>query len=458
MTEVAFPSDFKNRMQAQLSVEWSDFEGIHNHASPVSIRLNPKKNDPDKTSFLYTNAKKIPWVKHGYYLNERPSFTLDPIFHSGAYYVQEASSMLLELAVNQVTEKDTAIRVLDLCAAPGGKSTHLLSLLSNKSLLVSNEVIRTRANVLAENILKWGHDNVVVTNNDPEHFKRLQGFFDVVVVDAPCSGEGLFRKDTQAMNEWSIENTNLCAFRQQRILNDVWPALKENGILIYCTCTYNPEENELNLLRFAREHSVEFVALPIETNWGIVQKNIETVIGYQSYPHRVTGEGFFISVLRKKELQATARIKFTKSTFAKPAKLSIDYTKWLSIDDNTFLQFNDYLLSFPESLTHEIEWLASNLKIVSAGTTIGTIKHTKLIPDHALALSVYLNRNNFPTIPVNKEEAIAYLRKDVFWKENLVKGFCLITYEGRSLGFVNVLDNRLNNLYPAAYRIRMASP
>lgn len=442
-------------MRNQLGESWNAFAEVHAGISPISIRLNGQKAEHQNLELLSKPDayQRIPWAEDGYYLNERPSFTLDPSFHAGAYYVQEASSMLLEQAILLAVGNKEAIRALDLCAAPGGKSTHLLSLLSTDSLVVSNEVIRSRATILAENLMKWGHNNVVVTNNDPQDFQRLKGFFEVMVVDAPCSGEGLFRKDTAAMKEWSVENAKLCSLRQQRILHDVWPALKENGLLIYCTCTYNPEENATNIKRFLEEHDAEVVTLPIDPAWRIES----LAIGYQCFPHQVIGEGFYLAVIRKREGQTNARLRVTKNVFHKPVKLLSDYQRWLTSPAQSFLQFKDYLLALPESLTIEMEFLASELKIVLAGTTVGTVKHTKLIPDHAFALSVHLNRKEFPRITVTKEEAIAYLRKDVFWKEELTKGFSLIEYEGFVLGWVNVLDNRLNNLYPAEWRIRMAA-
>ena len=217
-------------MRARLQDQWPAFQLSLQESSPTSIRLNPLKKSK-------VPEKKIPWTETGYYLEQRPRFTLDPLFHAGAYYVQEASSMLMEQGVRQSMDVTQPILALDLCASPGGKSTHLLSLLSADSFLVSNEVIRARASVLSENIQKWGYENVLVTNNDPIDFQLLPGFFDLIVVDAPCSGEGLFRKDQAAMKEWSVDNVQLCAQRQQRIVADVWPSLKEEGILLYSTCT-----------------------------------------------------------------------------------------------------------------------------------------------------------------------------------------------------------------------------
>ena len=252
--------------------EWSNI-----HHSPLTIH------------------EKIPWAEHGYYLESRPSFTFDPLFHAGCYYVQEASSMFLEQALKQTVDLSHPLKVLDLCAAPGGKSTHLLSLISNESLLVSNEVIRSRANILNDNIAKWGCSNVIVTNNDPRDFQRIENYFDVIVVDAPCSGSGLFRRDSEAIEEWSEQNVALCSQRQQRILADVLPALKNGGMLIYSTCSYSKQEDEEICEWLINELKIESLKLKFEENWNV----IESDDGYRFWPDKVKGEGFFIACFRK---------------------------------------------------------------------------------------------------------------------------------------------------------------
>src|SRR5258706_10320635 len=273
MTEGIFPPACAARMQRQLPHHWKEFLSVHERLPSTSIRINPLKSRPRE-------LEKVPWTDFGYYLDQRPSFTFDPLFHGGAYYVQEASSMFLEQALKQTHDLSQPICVLDLCAAPGGKSTHLLSLLNEGSLLVSNETIRSRATILTENIQKWGSNNVVVTNNDPADFHKLEGFFDVIVVDAPCSGEGLFRKDPNAINVWSEENIELCALRQQRILNHIWSSLKKNGVLIYCTCTYNEKENEGNLNWLLKEKKVESIKLKVKSDWGVEEVKIKDIFGY----------------------------------------------------------------------------------------------------------------------------------------------------------------------------------
>jgi NOL1/NOP2/sun family putative RNA methylase len=451
MTEDHFPPTFKKRMQASLGDSWDEFSLAHKQPSSLSIRINPSKPSRE------FGSRMVPWATCGRYLSERPSFTLDPTFHGGSYYVQEASSMFLEQAFAQVADPNKTLNVLDLCAAPGGKSTHLLSLMNKNSLLVSNEVIQSRAAILAENIQKWGHCNAVVTNNDPKDFQRLQGFFDVIVVDAPCSGEGLFRKDANAMREWSEDNVALCSQRQQRILHSVWPSLKAGGILIYSTCTYNSAENEQNLKWLKNEFDVESIPLKISNDWGIEEVEQNSLKGYRFFPHRVQGEGFFISVIRKVNEQSEARLH-SKNTFAEAnSSIKSRLSEWLlEPEGKKIINRNERFQFFPMNKTAEIEFLAKSLHLLSAGTYIATAKHDKLIPEHAAATSIELNKASLNLIELQLPEALQYLRKDAFTGMPDKKGFALVTYENVALGWVNVLENRMNNLYPQEWRIRFS--
>lgn len=447
------PESFAFRQKEILQQEYNAFTNSLMQVAPISVRRNPRK------FFNLPTSNAVPWSSLGFYLAARPSFTLDPVFHAGAYYVQEASSMFLEQAILQLHLDDSPLTVLDLCAAPGGKSTHLASLLHPDSLLISNEVIRSRASTLAENLQKWGNANVVVTNNDPQDFQRLPGFFDVIVADAPCSGEGLFRKDPDAMKEWSEENVQLCSKRQRRILEDVWPSLKENGILIYSTCTYNRLENEENLLWLKQEHDVDFLSLQTDPSWGIEVVNEDGIIGYRFYPHRVTGEGFFLAVIQKKEHVQGGGTKSQKNSFTSPSKKILERLQlWVNDPSSkTFIQREETLQFFSALHTPLIEQLAKNLRLIMAGTFLATVKHDKLIPEHAFALSTEINKSEFPAVNTTLEEALQYLRKENFHPMDAVKGFTLIQHRDVSLGWANVLDNRTNNLYPAEWRIRIRS-
>lgn len=261
---------------------------------PVSIRTNTGKNAPAPPQ-----AHPVPWTDNGFYLNRRPAFTFDPLFHAGFYYVQEAASMFIAQAVRRYVNRPVVM--LDLCAAPGGKSTLVRNCLPQGSLLVANEVMRARSQVLAENLIKWGNPEVIVTNNDPADFSRLEERFDVILTDVPCSGEGMFRKDDRAISEWSSEGVELCWKRQRRIVADIWPCLKQGGILIYSTCTFNREENEDNVAWIASTLGAEVLPVDTETEWGITGNLTgEDFPVYRFLPHHTSGEGLFVAVLRKK--------------------------------------------------------------------------------------------------------------------------------------------------------------
>lgn len=445
------PPAFEERIKARLGQDFDAFIQSLHAPAPVSLRLNPHKR------IAPPSDQRVAWAAEGYYLNTRPSFTRDPHFHAGTYYVQEASSMFLEQAITQTLDRTQPLRILDVCAAPGGKSTHILSLLNKQSLLVSNEVIRSRATILAENIQKWGHHQSLVTTNDPEDFGRFTGFFDAIVLDAPCSGEGLFRKDLHARDEWSVANADLCSKRQQRILADVWPALKEDGILIYSTCTYNEAENEANLVWLARQHDVEFVSLHIDPAWNIESIHHEGASGYQFYPHRVRGEGFFLAVVRKKEKEQTVNLRTKAQRTAIPATTSTLLSSWIHAEAEASLQaWQQVIYMVPQAQADAMHALQQHLNIVQAGTYLASFKHDKAIPEHALAMSIHRKSGTHPEIQLSLEEALHYLRKEALPVSSEARGFALATFEGIPLGWLNLLGNRANNLYPTDWRIRMA--
>ncbi|MDH4058640.1 MAG: rRNA methyltransferase, partial [Cyclobacteriaceae bacterium] len=433
----------------QLEEAYKSFEESLLSPSPVSIRLNPKKH-------FELNANPVAWSTAGKYLDKRPVFTLDPAFHAGAYYVQEASSMFLEQVFMQLGLTTKPLCILDLCAAPGGKSTHIISMIHPESLLVSNEVIRSRASILHENMTKWGYDNYIVTNNDPKHFKNIEGFFDVIVVDAPCSGEGLFRKDPDAVTEWSTNNLELCALRQRRILSDVWGSLKKDGILVYCTCTYNPEENEENIKWLQDQHGFESIPLRPDPTWGIEEVNISGLRGCKFFPHNVRGEGFFLTVIRKTEDQHETSKKIKTSTGRAPGKIVEQLKDWIKNPEQiTFHQRNDSVYMIKNELVENHSFLQTKLNVFSVGTMVSKQKADKLIPEHSLAVSVNLNVKNFPSIELSLDDALLFLRKDNIALSEYKKGHTLVTYKSLPIGWLNVLENRANNLYPKEWRIRM---
>lgn len=408
------PAEFVARTQELLGVE--EYEHLRTALSeepPVSIRLNPWKKKNILSSGESLAYAPVPWCADGYYLDKRLTFTFDPLFHAGCYYVQEASSMFLEQVVRQYV--DEPVTALDLCAAPGGKSTHLRSLLPEGSLLVANEVIRSRSRILSENLVKWGHPGVMVTNNDPADFDKLEEFFDLMVTDVPCSGEGMFRKDPGAIEEWSPENVEICWQRQRRIIADIWPSLKPGGLLIYSTCTYNTLENEENVRWMRNELEAEVLGVDVPSEWNITGNLIgESFPVYRFLPHKTKGEGFFMAVLRKSG-EPSGRRPVNRETVLK-----------------------------------------KSLRVIqSAGVEPGIQKGKDLIPSHAQAVSITLQSDSYPVCELTYEQAIAYLRKEaIVLNADAPRGYLLVTYKQTPLGFVKNIGNRANNLYPQEWRIR----
>jgi len=443
------PTDFIVHTKPLLGNEWENFVNALNSDSPTSIRINSDKNDKLQLS-------EVPWCNTGFYLDKRPQFTFDSLFHAGCYYVQEASSMFIEQAFRQYMTDDS--KILDLCAAPGGKSTLIAGLMTDNSLLVSNEVIRSRANILAENITKWGKPNTVVTNNDPSRIGNLSGFFDFILVDAPCSGEGMFRKDEGAVAEWSVDNVRLCKERQQRILADIWPALKTDGLLLYSTCTYNLQENEENVQWICDELGAEALPIEVQAEWGISPSFKEGVPAYRFFPHKTKGEGFFCALLRKtREEDGTHKRRKEKERVSKNT-IPVEYKRYIKESECfTFYSKNDMWFAFPTALYDDLTLLKSQLNIVSEGICLGQVKGKDFIPNQSLALSTCLNWDAFPTYEVDWQTAIKYLRKEPLLLENQLKGYILLTYKGISIGFVKNIGNRANNLYPQEWRIRSSN-
>lgn len=443
------------------SFDQKAFEAVHASGRQVtSIRLNPGKKIADfpHAHLSALNLSAIPWSRHGFYLSGRPSFTFDPLFHAGTYYVQEASSMFLEQALTQTTDLSRPLRVLDLCAAPGGKSTHIQSLLSGDSLLVTNEVIRARVNILKDNIIKWGCNNVVVTNNDPKDFAKLEGYFDVIVVDAPCSGSGLFRREPEAMDEWSPDNVALCSQRQQRILADVWPCLKNGGVLIYSTCSYSKEEDEQVMDWVMDNFAASGEQIATDASWNIVKvKSEKKAYGYRFWPDKLDGEGFFLACFRKTDGEDEAVIKIKNKPAAVSKKDLPLLQKWIDKEDLFFLQHQQTVYAWPAALQEDCNWLLNNLRVQYSGTILGELMRDKLVPDHSLAMSVIADPA-LPRFELEYKKAIEYLQRKDLRLENITKGWQLVTHQSHPLGWVNALPNRINNYYPRELRILKEKP
>jgi NOL1/NOP2/sun family putative RNA methylase len=432
------------------------FKAVHQSGWQItSVRLNPQKIGNWQLAIGNDQLEKVPWNSNGYYLTERPSFTLDPLFHAGAYYVQEASSMFLEEAIKQTVDLSKPLKVLDLCAAPGGKSTLIQSIISNNSLLVSNEVIKTRVNILSENITKWGAANVIVANNDPKDFQRLENYFDLIVIDAPCSGSGLFRKDPAAIEEWSEKNVQLCVRRQQRIIADVFSSLKEDGVLIYSTCSYSQQEDEEIADWLVEEFKVESLKFNVDESWGIVEtvSEKEKAYGYRFYPDKVKGEGFFIAAFKNRQSAIDNRqIKKRKSEKISAKEIDVLRFFLINTDDFFFIKQNEEVIAMPLHLENDLALIQSSLYIKKAGVKPGTLIRNELIPAHELAVSNIIGAS-IPRYEVDKETALQYLRREEIKIESEQKRWVLLTHYQLPIGWVKIISNRINNYYPAAWRI-----
>jgi 16S rRNA C967 or C1407 C5-methylase (RsmB/RsmF family)/NOL1/NOP2/fmu family ribosome biogenesis protein len=447
---LTLPDIFLQRTKNILGNELDDFINALNEKTPVSLRKNP-----DKFTEIAGN-ENVKWCDNGIYLPQRTAFTLEPDFHAGAYYIQEASSMFLEQVVKQYCQNKNKIIALDLCAAPGGKSTHLLSLLPENSLLVANDVIRSRVKILHENILKWGSSNVAITRNDSKHFSTLNNFFDIILIDAPCSGEGMFRKDNNTVKEWSIDNVKLCAERQRRILANVWNSLKPDGLLVYCTCTYNIEENEENIKWMIDSFDAKSLHVKTQPEWKITENSFSGIFSYRFYPHKTKGEGFCLNLIHKNG----DSVHFSKKQENHnrpdiPQKLNFVRTYLIDAEKYNFIIDNNIVKAIPKILINEMAIISKRLNCLSSGITIGTLKGNDFVPSHELALSVHLNKTEFSKITSDKHSALKFLHKDNIRFDCKSTGYNLVCYNNNAIGWVKNIGARINNLYPHEWRILM---
>jgi len=419
----------------------------------TSIRTNPAKNISS-----IPDAEQVPWCKEGFYLRERPIFTLDPMFHAGAYYVQEASSMIVGHAFNLLFQGKSNLRILDSCAAPGGKSTQIASLIDDSSLLISNEIIRNRSMILSENIQKWGVPNVVVTNADPALFRHLPGYFDAMIIDAPCSGEGMFRKDETAVKEWSLANVTMCAERQKKIVGDLWDSLKESGILFYSTCTFNTSENEELAKWICEELGAESIKIAIDESWGITPVEIDGIHSLRCFPYKCKGEGFSLMAIRKTVSSEKWKGNNRGKNFFSPIAKNIEseMKNYITKDGYSFVcNSSDNIYTFHKSFEAEIAQIGNLVKVVHAGTPVAQVKGKDIIPNPAFAFSTIINKDAFSVSEITKEIALLYLSRGNFLLPEAQKGWQLLINENIPIGFVKNLGNRINNPYPMEWRIRM---
>ena len=407
--------------------EFDAFESSLQEKPPVSVRINPVKG-----ANLFEDAEKVPWCSYGRYLKERPAFVWDPLYHAGAYYAQEASSMLFANAID--FSKD--LKVLDLCAAPGGKSSLLLSYLSENSLLVSNELVGKRAAILYENLVKWGGVNTIITNNRTSDFAIFKGYFDVVMIDAPCSGEGMFRKDREAVEQWNDNLVRSCSNVQKELMAEAVELVKPGGLLIYSTCTFEEEENERNIrwLYSRFNGRLQPHSIPIKKEWGVTEVEIEAVgnnmqYGYYCYPHKLKGEGQFIAAMIVTE---GPNFKNQTKSPSKSIRLVTDNelnTISPYLDQKDYLSYKvrneDLAFAFPQFLYRELGQFIDRLYIRKAGTLLGKIIRNSFVPDHEMAMDNLASRQ-LGRIDLSLEEALNYMqRKNVDIKVDMPNGWFL---------------------------------
>nr|WP_315346842.1 hypothetical protein [Hoylesella enoeca] len=446
------PTDFEQYTRHLMGAElYQTMTSALTNEPPVSIRLNPFKCRTDNVNIPLADGR-VPWCDVGVYLRERPNFTFDPLMHAGTYYVQDASSMFLHRVIRQYVSDP--VTMLDLCAAPGGKSTCALAALPAGSVLFCNEPVRNRAQILRENIVKFGHPDVVVTNNYARDYQRSGLLFDVILTDVPCSGEGMFRKDAGAIAEWSPANVEHCRCLQREIVSDIWPCLKPGGLLIYSTCTFNARENEENAAWIAAELGAEYLSVDVDPTWQITGSLVNDCPAYRFLPGKTRGEGFCLFVLRK-----------TTNGFSPCKKRQIARRKAVNCSlINGLLQSGEYevaqcadneYLAIPRCWADTYYTVARSLHVVHAGIALGTQRGKDVVPAASLALSTALDATYFPQVALDTEQAIRFLRKEVVGlPAETPRGFVLLTYRGFALGFEKNIGQRANNLYPIEWKIK----
>ena len=412
------PDIFINQMRQLLGTDAENMLSSMQEPPVVSIKLNSRKAK-DASILGYQNLEPVKWCESGYYLKNRPVFTLNPLLHAGVFYVQDASSMIYEAIIKRILAKSTNsaehLRILDLCAAPGGKTTSIINAIPDGNLVVANEFVSSRSSILRENLLKWGYPNIIITNSPTSRFAELLDAFDIVAVDAPCSGEGMMRKEETAVTQWNEGLQKQCAGLQREILADASKALKPGGFLIYSTCTFNRLENEDNIKWAVENLGLTPIDMQLPQDWGIASGINTPYPCLRFMPHITRGEGLFVAVFHKDKQPDTVR-NLTNKSF--------------------------------EKILHE------KLKIICNGIPRTTLKGKETVPTSESVLSTDYQKS-LPEVEVDKDLALSYLRHEAIRLEpDTPRGIVLIKYNGFPLGLVKNIGNRANNLYPQAWRIK----
>lgn len=451
------PEDFKASLISQFgSVRAGALIDSLDTPPSVSVRVNSRKvNFQSSETTLFPDMTPVPWAKGGFRLAERPLFTMHPWLHAGAFYVQEAASMFISEVVNKILAQqgNKPLKVLDLCAAPGGKSIGLIESLPEGSVVVSNEIDRMRASVLNENLSKWGYPFSIITSAAPGLLGQMHGVFDVIVVDAPCSGEGMMRKEHVARSQWSPKLVDQCQSLQRSILDDVIPALRPGGWLVYSTCTFNRKENEENIEWLQSEYNMSLIDSP-----------------RRFAPDTDGTEGLFMTLLRNNStevIHSESQVlsscnnrprKPGKEKNRKNATASLpDVSGWLKPGLHPLIsQENNQIWARPAAVAELLDKMPGNIRVLNAGIEVAALKGRDIIPAHPLALSQGLNLDAFPMINLSLQDAVRYLKRESpVLPDNSPLGFVLICYENIPLGFAKNLGNRANSLFPKEWKIRI---
>lgn len=482
-----FPTGFVRQMEDLLGDSADDFFQAMSETPSVSIRLNKRKPVKDLMSGdKEFGLRPVPWCEDGYYLSKRPVFTLNPLFHAGSFYVQDASSMIYQQIVRSILdtyyldEFDSPLSVLDLCAAPGGKTTAIINALPDKTVVVANEIDSSRNAILRENLEKWGYPDLVLTNSDAVSLGKLEESFDIIAVDAPCSGEGMMRKDVDAVRQWSEKLIESCANTQREIMKNILPALIPGGFLIYSTCTFNREENERNVEYFIENYGLESVRLELQGVEKCLPAIDSGIHALRFMPHVVDGEGLFVTVLRKpvedeenqtgeygKWDRRTSRRKGTPSRKRKNGKENKDKKrtsditealKFLKGDGESWsvVERNGSIFAMSEDTARMSKRLQEVSRVILAGVPLASVKGNLILPDSKAVLYPLWNKDAFPFVELSRQEAIAYLRRESFaLASDVPTGYVAVGHGGCLLGLVKNIGRRVNNLYPVGWRVRM---
>ncbi len=452
------PQAFTDRMKDMLGKEYDDFIKSYDEPKKQALRLNSLKGESGRFLELCPfSLSKVTWTEEGYYFEDTDRPGKHPYHEAGVYYIQEASAMVPVTFL----EAKPGERILDLCAAPGGKSTQIASDMKGQGILICNEIHPARAKILSENIERMGVSNAIVVSHTPDELaEHFPGYFDRILVDAPCSGEGMFRKNEDACAEWSTENVQMCAERQDEILDAAADMLCPGGRLVYSTCTFAPCENEGSISRFLQRHP-EFTILPVIKLQGMSEGNPAWAEGFAEgientirlWPHKMRGEGHYAAVLQKNGVipdgERRSRYGLEKGIMPKDyQEFQVFQKECLKKEyEGVFVRFGEQLYLLPKQAPS-----LKGLKVLRPGLHLGTLKKNRFEPAHALALTLHKDEV-CQSIELSAQEALirAYLTGQTFPVSDK-NGWCLITADGYSIGWGKAAGSIMKNHYPKGLR------